>query len=249
MQAFGELDRLKDKLGLSDAIVEKAAYIYRKAKEKELIRGRIISSVLDATTCMACRVMGAPRSIRDMTEITNVKSTEIAHAYGLLILEMDLKVALIDPANYVVQIANKAKISEKTKRIATDTMEEIVKREISAGKNPIGLIAAVLYVSCLENNENMIKKDIAEAAGVTEATIRNRFKDVKACLCLNWGVVNRDANVDVKVQELWRSLLGDLCAEESTEDLKSIVTSSDTSHICSGGHKNEYLTSEYMDWS
>jgi transcription initiation factor TFIIB len=185
MQAFGELDRLKDKLGLSDAIVEKAAYIYRKAKEKELIRGRTISSVLAATIYMACREMGAPRSIRDMTEITNVKSTEIAHAYRLLVLELDLKVPLIDPAKYVVKIANKAKISEKTKRIAIDTMEEIVKREISAGKNPMGLAAAVLYVSCLENNENMTQKDIAEAAGVTEVTIRNRFKDVKSCLCLN----------------------------------------------------------------
>ncbi len=185
MQAFRELDRLKDKLGLSDAIVEKAAYIYRKAKEKELIRGRTISSVLAAAIYMACREMGAPRSIRDMTEITNVKSTEITHAYRLLVLELDLKVPLIDPAKYVAKIANKAKISEKTKRIAIDTMEEIVKREISAGKNPMGLAAAVLYVSCLRNNENMTQKDIAEAAGVTEVTIRNRFKDVKTCLCLN----------------------------------------------------------------
>jgi transcription initiation factor TFIIB len=185
MQAFRELDRLKDKLGLSDAIVEKAAYIYRKAKEKELIRGRTISSVLAAAIYMACREMGAPRSIRDMTEITNVKSTEITHAYRLLVLELDLKVPLIDPAKYVAKIGNKAKISEKTKRIAIDTMEEIVKREISAGKNPMGLAAAVLYVSCLRNNENMTQKDIAEAAGVTEVTIRNRFKDVKTCLCLN----------------------------------------------------------------
>lgn len=214
MQAFGELRRLKDKLGLSDAIVEKAAYIYRKAKEKELIQGRTISSILAAIIYIACREMDAPRSLRDMAEITNVKYTEIAHAYRLLVFQLDLKVPLIDPTRYVVKIANKAKISEKTKRIAVNTMEEIVKTEISAGKNPMALAAAVLYISCLRNNENMTQKDIAEAAGVTEVTIRNRFKDVKACLFELEreieGVDDRDANVDVKVQELWRGVSGDL---------------------------------------
>ena len=46
LQAFNQLDRLKDKLGLSDPIVEKAAYIYRKAQEKMLIRGRTVSGIL-----------------------------------------------------------------------------------------------------------------------------------------------------------------------------------------------------------
>ena len=46
LQAFNQLDRLKDKLGLSDPIVEKVAYIYRKAQEKMLIRGRTVSGIL-----------------------------------------------------------------------------------------------------------------------------------------------------------------------------------------------------------
>jgi len=37
--------------------------------------------------------------------------------------------------------------------------------------------------------------------------------------------------------------------EESTDNFKLSVTSSDTSHACSRGHKNEYITEEYMDWS
>ena len=42
-EAFNQLDRLKYKLGLSDSVVEKVAYIYRKAHEKKLVRGRTIS--------------------------------------------------------------------------------------------------------------------------------------------------------------------------------------------------------------
>ena len=39
-QAFSELNRLKDKLAISEAVIEKAAYIYRKALDKGLVRGR-----------------------------------------------------------------------------------------------------------------------------------------------------------------------------------------------------------------
>jgi transcription initiation factor TFIIB len=56
---------------------------------------------------------------------------------------------------------------------------------MSAGKGPMGLAATVLYLSCLSNGEYMTQKDIAEAAGVTEVTIRNRVKDLKSGLDLS----------------------------------------------------------------
>ena len=37
--------------------------------------------------------------------------------------------------------------------------------------------------------------------------------------------------------------------EGSTDDIKSSATISDTPHTCSRGHKNQYITEEYMDWS
>jgi transcription initiation factor TFIIB len=40
----------------------------------------------------------------------------------------------------------------------------------------MGLAAAALYIACLQNNEKKTQKNIAEAAGVTEVTIRNRYK-------------------------------------------------------------------------
>lgn len=55
-------------------------------------------------------------------------------------------------------------------------MEEVVNKEMSAGKEPMGLAATVLYASSIRNEETMPQKDIAAASGVTEATIRNRFK-------------------------------------------------------------------------
>jgi transcription initiation factor TFIIB len=182
MRAFNELGRVRDKLALSDAIIEKTAYIYRKAQEKHLIRGRSTSGILAAAIYIACREIGASRSLRDMVEITGIKRKVISRSYRLLVTELDIKMPLVDPMKCIARIANKAKLSEKTKRAAIGLMCDLTKKEISAGKGPMGLAATVLYLSGLENSEYITQKEIAEAAGITEVTIRNRVKDIKTRL-------------------------------------------------------------------
>ena len=76
-------------------------------------------------------------------------------------------------------IANKAKLAEKTKRHALGIMEKVTENEISAGKDPMGLAATVLYISCIKTGENISQKEISNVAGITEVTLRNRFKDLQ----------------------------------------------------------------------
>src|SRR5947208_3117376 len=79
-----------------------------------------------------------------------------------------------------IQVANKANLREKTKRHAIRMMmDEVTKKQMSAGKNPMGFVATILYLSCLETGENKTQTDIA-AAGVTDVTIRNRYKELKS---------------------------------------------------------------------
>ena len=181
-QAFSELERLKDKLGLSDVIIEKTAYIYRKAQERGLVRGRTVSSVLAAATYIACREIGISRTLKDIASNSNIKRKDIARTYRLLILELNYKIPMIDPVKCIVRVANKANLSEKTKRQAMDIMHRVTRSGISAGKDPMGLAASVLYLSCLNMGESRTQSDIADAAGVTEVTVRNRYKNLKGNL-------------------------------------------------------------------
>ena len=70
------------------------------------------------------------------------------------------------------------------KRKATKILQTAEEQKISAGKDPMGLAAAALYVACVTNGENKTQRDVAEAAGVTEVTIRNRYKGLKVALDL-----------------------------------------------------------------
>ncbi len=75
-QAFSELNRLKDKLAISDAVIEKAAYIYRKSLEKKLVRGRSIPAMIGAALYAACRDTETPRTLNDITAAINIKRKE-----------------------------------------------------------------------------------------------------------------------------------------------------------------------------
>ena len=178
-QAFSELNRLKDKLAISDSVVEKAAYIYRKALDKGLVRGRSISALMASALYAACRDTETPRNLKDVEIAANIKRKDIARCYRLLVKELDLKMPVTDSVQCVARIASKIGIQEKTKRFAIKVLKVAQENEASAGKDPMGLAAAALYLSCVKNGEDKTQRDIAEAANVTEVTIRNRYKGLK----------------------------------------------------------------------
>jgi len=181
-QAFSELDRIKDKLALSDALIEKTAYIYRKALEKNLVRGRSIPSAIAAALYAACRDGGTPRTLHDVSSAINIKRKEVSRCYRLFLRELDLKMPVVDPIKCMSRIASKAELSEKVKRGALTILNDASKMEITAGKDPMAIAAAALYLSCVMSGENTTQKVIAMAAGVTEVTIRNRYKGLKDLL-------------------------------------------------------------------
>jgi transcription initiation factor TFIIB len=178
-RTFNELHRLRDKLGLSDAILEKTAYIFRKAKEKELIHGRASDAMLAAAIYIACREMESPKTLTDITTMTNMKRKIVSRGYRLLVTELDIKIPLVDPMKYIAKVANKSNLSEKTKRKAICIMHGITTNNIFSGKNPMSFAASVLYLASRYTGENKTQADIACAAGLTEVTIRNRYRDLK----------------------------------------------------------------------
>jgi transcription initiation factor TFIIB len=174
--AFTELHKLKDKLTLSDAIIERAAHIYRKAAGKRLIRGRSIFGVIGASAYAACRNTGTPRTLNDFADALNIKRKSISKNYRMLVNELDLKMPVMDSIKCVSKIASKVGLDEKTRRYALNILKNAADKEMTAGKGPMGLAAAALYMACLQYDVKISQRQISIASGVTEVTIRNRYR-------------------------------------------------------------------------
>jgi len=173
-QALNEMDKLKDKLALTDAVIEKAAYIYRKAMEKKLVRGRSIQGLVAACLYASCRNTEIPRTLDDIAKGINIRRKDVARCYRLIFRELELKIPVVDPVKGISRIASIAELSEKSKRKAIMMLNRAKEIGIVAGKDPMGIAAAALYLACISTGEVKSQKDISIASGVTEVTVRNR---------------------------------------------------------------------------
>lgn len=196
-KAFSELDILRDKLALPDPVVEKTAYVYRKAQQRRMIRGRTVSAMLAAATYIACREIKVGKTLKDIAEGSNVKPKTLSQCYRTLLTELNIKTPLLDPMRCVAKVASRMQLNEKITRQAMGIMHNAMKNETSAGKNPMGLAAAVLYISYHNNNiKNSIHKknddindkrtqsSFAQASGITDVTLRNTVKSLRNHLLL-----------------------------------------------------------------
>jgi transcription initiation factor TFIIB len=186
--AMRELEKMADKLGVSQAVKERAAYIYRKALERGLLRGRSIIGISAAALYAAMRDTETPRTLKDIAAANNLEKKAVARDYRILLREMDLTMPVADAARNVNRIASRVGLSEKVARKAIEIVRITEEKEISAGKSPMGLAAASLYLAGVIEGEVKTQKEIAEAAGVTEVTVRNRYKGLRADLGKQLGL-------------------------------------------------------------
>jgi transcription initiation factor TFIIB len=160
-------------------MVEKAAYNYRKALDKHIIKGRSIRALVVASVYAACRDLAVPRTLDEIAIAANADPIFSGKCYRLLVKNLELHLPVIDSNKYLARIANKAKIGERTYRRALEMLTTIKDNPISHGKDPNALAVAVLYAACLKEGEKVSQAQIAVAGDISIVTLRKRFQDVK----------------------------------------------------------------------
>ncbi|KPV45971.1 MULTISPECIES: transcription initiation factor IIB [Acidiplasma] len=170
------------KLGIPKDIKETAALIYRKAVERNLIRGRSIESIVCASIYAACRMVNIPRTLDEISKVSYVNKKKIGKAYRHLAKELALNIKPATPYSYVSQFCNKLDLDKKVIIDSENIIRLASESGISMGKGPTGVAAAAIYIAAIKNGKSRTQKDVARVSGVTEVTIRNRYKEISRML-------------------------------------------------------------------
>ncbi|WP_048192338.1 transcription initiation factor IIB [Pyrolobus fumarii] len=177
-QASKEIARLIEALNIPRSLFEEAMRVYRMAAEKGLVRGRSLESVAAAAVYAACRMRGVPVTLDDIAKHVKGGRKEVARCYRLLVRELKLRMPVADPIRYVSRIVSLLGLSTRVEAEAIKILMQAKKKGLTAGKDPAGLAAAAIYIAALKLGERRTQKEIAAAAGVTEVTVRNRYKEL-----------------------------------------------------------------------
>ncbi|MGC1929705.1 MAG: hypothetical protein WA667_12070 [Candidatus Nitrosopolaris sp.] len=57
-----------------------------------MVRGRTTSAILAASLYIVCREIGTPRTLKEISEISNVKRKDLARSYRLIVSKLELKI-------------------------------------------------------------------------------------------------------------------------------------------------------------
>jgi transcription initiation factor TFIIB len=183
-KAFDEIRTVAAKLSVGDAAVERAAYIYRKAIEKRLTRGRSITQLSAAALYAACRDMQIPRSLKDVAAGANVSVKDLSRSYRTLVTQLDIRMPIEDPIRSVPKIGSSIGVSPRTMRRAEEILRKAEAEGVTAGKDPMGLAGAALYIASHLEGEGKTQESVAKASEVTEVTVRNRYRALRSSLKL-----------------------------------------------------------------
>jgi len=184
MLAMSELQRLSDILYMPSSVHDMAAIIYRKALNEGLVRGRSIGGIVAGALYAAVRFTKVPRTLKEIAEASQRSQKEIARSYSVIVRNLEMKMPIDDPIDYITKVAEKAKVSSDVEGLALKLIREAKKIYATTGKDPSGLAAAILYLSARMLKEKVTQARLAKAANVTEVTVRNRKRDLMKSLNL-----------------------------------------------------------------
>ena len=103
---------------------------------------------------------------------------EIGRTYRFITRVLEINIMPSNPIDYIARFSATLGLSPETQTKAIEILDMAQKKELTSGRGPTGIAAAALYVAALANNERKTQREVADVAGVTEVTIRNRYKEL-----------------------------------------------------------------------
>ena len=173
-----ELYKIRDRLGVSDAVVNNTVDIYRKAVENGLVKKVAVSAVIAAAMYAACKEAGIIKTLNDVAIAANVNRNNIMRHYKILISGLEMDMIFLDPIQCIPRIADLVGAPDSIRLYAIEILRKAADHQFTVGKYPMALAATAIYMSYQENGHPKTQKEISEAAGISRVTLRKNHRGI-----------------------------------------------------------------------
>lgn len=183
MMALKQLNTISSRLDLPTNVRDDAAVIYRKAVDKNLIRGRNTESLVAASLYASCRKAWVPRTLQEIADETNLPSAQakrkVAKAYRFLLRVMNLQTAPPSPFDYIPRYSNELELDSEVRDKTIEILRMASDVGITVGKSPLSTVAGAIYLAGKLCGKRKRQHDLVRVIGITEVSIRNRYREME----------------------------------------------------------------------
>eukprot|EP00824_Muranothrix_gubernata_P003188 TRINITY_DN13912_c0_g1_i1.p1 TRINITY_DN13912_c0_g1~~TRINITY_DN13912_c0_g1_i1.p1 ORF type:complete len:330 (-),score=62.70 TRINITY_DN13912_c0_g1_i1:9-998(-) len=181
VNAFKDIARMADRLGLLQVVIDRANELYKEVDETKALRGRTTKSVIAACLYIACRCHGVPRTFNEICGATSANRKDIARTYKFISKVLERNLHTISSEDFMVRFASNLRLSPEVTNTATHIAREAKQLLGIAGKSPISIAASAIYMASnlsKDPEQRKTPKDVSPATGVSEVTIRSAYKEM-----------------------------------------------------------------------
>lgn len=170
-RALSDLTRVCSQMVLPATVRERAAFLYRRASELDLIRGRPMEAVISAALYTACLESDVPVQLDEIADIAGVDVERAVRARRLLVRELELGTPRVSPLQYVRRIVEKLQIErsvgERALRIIADLGGDLPSTHSSRS-----LAAGAVYLAAQRTEFPLAQTDVGKATGLSRAAVQ-----------------------------------------------------------------------------
>ncbi len=181
VEALQALNRAVALLGLPNHIAETAAALLKKLEDSDyrLGAGQRLMENIAALIVAASRIDGrSPLPLREAAKRLALNEKRVAKAYREIVSRLGVRPRPLDPTTYLPRLSQQLRLSPRIETLAARLLHALRSTGAAQGKPPLGLAAAAVYLASILLDEKKSQTEIAKAAGVTDMTIRNRYRDI-----------------------------------------------------------------------
>jgi transcription initiation factor TFIIB len=175
-----EIRRMTAALDFTESLRDQACQLFRTAQNEDVLRGRSIESIASGCLYAACRLNEYPRTFEEIATVSKLDEGKVRMGYKVLNRELELPVPPAGAEQYLPQIASETGVSNETERRARTLLEDALGDTVARGCNPAGVAAGALYVAGQETGELLTQAETADAADVSNVTVRERYREIRA---------------------------------------------------------------------
>lgn len=177
-KALSEINRLATQCGLPKTVTEEAAIYYRKVLEHNLVRGRSIEAMTAACVYLANQRLKTARSLDDIVSKSNADRKQITRSFKVIKQKLKLRIEVSHPTDYLDRYCNMLSLPPSIVAECARILDMAEEYELTHGRSPTGVAAAIVYIASNTQDRFRTQREISDISGVTEVTIRNRYKEL-----------------------------------------------------------------------
>ena len=199
-RALMDIKKRAYKMGLPKDVIETAAYVYRKAHNNNVTRGRSIVCITAASIYIACRQCHLPRTLDEVSKAFELRRRDVSRTYNCMVRLLKIDIPLTTPQYYIPRFCGQLGLNAEAQKKVKDLLIEATEKGLICGRSPVAIVGALIYIASQLTHQKRTQAEIADVANVTEVTIRNRYKELKTVLDLEKSNTQNDfSNIEIGI--------------------------------------------------